>query len=95
MRTGSAWLRCFTETPREPVLPRGLGRQDKGRASLVSRGRPNRVGPVAVRDRRVRLGSGRQPAALLAPAPHLRSLCPLQSIQSPGMSSLMFQMCWH
>lgn len=51
MRTGSAWLRCFTETPREPVLPRGLGRQDKGRASLVSRG----------------LGSGRQPAALLAP----------------------------
>lgn len=79
VRTGSAWLRCFTETPREPVLPTGLGRQDKGRASLVSRG----------------LGSGRQPAALLAPAPHLRSLCPLQSIQSPGMSSLMFQMCWH
>lgn len=31
-------LLLFTETPREPAVPKDVGRQDEGWASLVSRG---------------------------------------------------------
>lgn len=57
-------LLLFTETPREPRVPK-----DKGWASLVSRV------DWSVRSQLVRLGSGRQPAAPLGPPPHLRPLC--------------------